>query len=379
MKKIYVFLLILLALIFAGIPVKARGNFDVPGNNSGSANLSPDGVGTNRIMIPLTLSQIFDTQLFPRKIQAAGDPGFNLPGVTAGDGREVTITTTINPGNDEWTVPCATFSFGPNGDYPALPADFFGPGSDPFEGTIEFKGKNSNGSQNPASDVIISRLESGVFGEPYPITDVLPLEEVSMSLISSSPVVIHYDNIDSFFDIWTELSLDAPHGGVANVTMENPYGGTFTQQLTFTPIFTFMEVGNPANKFVFNPSSMGYVGLSYNSTEPYPWTLSPIEGEFDPIGDAILVMQTSAGTSISLLPFLVRNDNFMLAMNEEGFPEMMNGSGYNNGTWYEYPNFDWWNVWFYDHPVATDRRKVITGNMMVMPRFPDLPSYIEIV
>ncbi len=69
MKKIYVFLLILLALIFAGIPVKARGNFDVPGNNSGSANLSPDGVGTNRIMIPLTLSQIFDTQLICRELQ----------------------------------------------------------------------------------------------------------------------------------------------------------------------------------------------------------------------------------------------------------------------------------------------------------------------
>ncbi len=379
MKKINVFMLILLALIFAGISVKARGNFDVPDKSSGSAALSPVGVDHKLIMTPLTLNQIFETQFSPWQVQITGDPMFDQPGVAAGDGRGVAITTTINPGSDLWAVPCATFSFGPNGDYPALPAGFFGPGSDPFDGIISFKGQNSDGSKIPASDMTINRLEGAVFSEPYPISNVLPLEEVSMSLISSSPIVIRSEGIDSFFDIWTELSLDAPHGGTANVTMENPHGGSFTQQLTFTPIFTFVEVGNPSHTIVFNPASMGYGGISYSSAGSYPWTLSPIEGEFDPIGYENLVLQSQSGTSISLLPYLVRNDHFMLAMNEQGIPEMMNGTGYNNGTWYEYPNYNWWNVWFYDHPVATDRRKVITGIMMVLPRIPDLPSYVEIV
>jgi len=287
--------------------------------------------------------------------------------------------TAINPGADLWTIPCGELRLGAEGDYPALAEGFFGPGSDPFDGLISLKGQNSNGSQTPASDITINRLESAVFSGTYPVSAALPLEEVSWAMKSSSPIVVHYNNIESFFDVFVELNVDKPHGGMANIIMENPHGGTFTQQVSFTPIITFTEVGNPTNKFIFNPGNMGYPALSYSSASPYPWTLSPIAGEFDPIGSDKFVLQSLAGTTISLLPFLARNDNFMLAMNEQGYPEMMGGSGFNNGTWYNYPNFDWWNVWFYDHPVATDRQKVITGDMMIMPRNVQMPSYVEIV
>ncbi len=47
--------------------------------------------------------------------------------------------------------------------------------------------------------------------------------------------------------------------------------------------------------------------------------------------------------------------------------------------WYDYPNFDWTNVWFYDHPIAPDRRKIFDGMMMLEPRNPGEISSVEIV
>ncbi|MBU0717228.1 MAG: hypothetical protein KJ749_03190, partial [Planctomycetes bacterium] len=35
------------------------------------------------------------------------------------------------------------------------------------------------------------------------------------------------------------------------------------------------------------------------------------------------------------------------------------GSGYGGGEWYYYPDTNWWNQWFYDHPVDPTRRKLI--------------------
>ncbi len=36
------------------------------------------------------------------------------------------------------------------------------------------------------------------------------------------------------------------------------------------------------------------------------------------------------------------------------------GSGYDNGSWFYYPNTDWYNQWFYDDPPDPDRWKEIT-------------------
>jgi hypothetical protein len=45
--------------------------------------------------------------------------------------------------------------------------------------------------------------------------------------------------------------------------------------------------------------------------------------------------------------------------------------------WYYYPQYDWWNIWFYDHPFRTDRYKTIQIEFDVFPFEPG-PGYFEI-
>ena len=42
------------------------------------------------------------------------------------------------------------------------------------------------------------------------------------------------------------------------------------------------------------------------------------------------------------------------------------GSGYDEGSWYYYPNTFWWNTWFYNGPLDETRQKVITGWVSVV-------------
>jgi hypothetical protein len=49
--------------------------------------------------------------------------------------------------------------------------------------------------------------------------------------------------------------------------------------------------------------------------------------------------------------------------------------------WYWYENSEWWNIWFYDHPLDFTRMKeIILEDAFVVknPNFPDLPAWIEI-
>ncbi len=300
--------------------------------------------------------------------------GFGLYGVST-----VVETDFIAGGYDHWTVPCGYLEFGENGDFPPIPADFFGPGSDPFDGIISLVGNNSNGSQFPQFDAMINRLGPVYFSEPYPSTGTIDIQIGQLNLKSEDPILINVGGVDSFFDVFMEIDFDSNRGGMCEITKVDIFGGAFLKDFYFWPIITFVEVGNPASVFIYKPNSMGLPPLAYASVDAYPWTHSPIEHEFDPMSEDLLVLQSAAGNLMYFMPFLVRYDNFFLAMNEEGIPETWEGTGYNNGEWYYYPNFEWWNVWFYDHPVDDTRRKVIDGFMMIEPRMPDLPSYVEIV
>ncbi|NCC73926.1 MAG: hypothetical protein EOM06_11065, partial [Sphingobacteriia bacterium] len=300
---------------------------------------------------------------------------FGLHGTTASVGGDL-----IFAGQDLWTVPCGTFRFGETGDYPPLPADFFGPGSEPFEGTISLIGENSNGSQNPVEDLIVQRLEEAEFLEPYPFDVNVPIEIIQLALKSETPAQVSYPGYaDSFFDVYFIINFEQPALGSDLITKEHDFGGTFTKEFGFYPFITFVDVDDPSNQFVFDPFTLGYSQLNYNSSDFYEWTLSPISGEFDPVGNDPLVLFSAAGSYLQIIPLLRRMDHAWLDMSENGQPLVWEGTGYANGEWFYYPNTEWWNVWFYDHPIAPERRKIINGIIMIEPRLPDLPSYVEIV
>ncbi|MBE0663280.1 MAG: T9SS type A sorting domain-containing protein [Bacteroidales bacterium] len=288
-------------------------------------------------------------------------------------------TDFFNPGSEPFIV-YDILKFGVDGDYPELPPDFFNPGSEPFIGEIKLKGANSNGLQEPSHDVLIERLSEVEFTYPYPSTATIPIEIVELQLVSTQPIQVTYGGswtVDSFFDVYYSLSSPVP--GTAEITKENLHGGSYTMEFSLHPLILFVNTVNPDHVVVFDPAFHGYPMLDFSSIAPHPWSHSPMPGTFDPSSEGFHVMQTLAGSNLYLNSLLARDDDFVMEMNELGEVVESEGSGYNNGEWYYYPNTDWWNVWFFDHPVDDTRYKVINGSINIQTRDMNLPAYAEIV
>nr|MBN2276831.1 dockerin type I repeat-containing protein [candidate division Zixibacteria bacterium] len=78
-------------------------------------------------------------------------------------------------------------------------------------------------------------------------------------------------------------------------------------------------------------------------------------------------------------------NDFMIAIDPLG--NFMGGGGagaYDDGTsingtgWYFYPQYEWYNIWFYDHPFDTSRYKTVRLEFDVFPMDPGQPGYFEI-
>lgn len=291
----------------------------------------------------------------------------------------------IAAGTDSYTVPYATLRFGTGGDFAAIPAGFFGPGSDPFEGVISFTGQHSMGSQVPMADVKISRTTNCTF-PTFPSSSLVPIQITQVNIVSNFAVMVKREGgggggyqVESFFDVYLELQVGPPAMGNADITLLNEYGGNFGMMNTFVPLITFTNRDDPAESYVYNPEIYGQPPLQFNSTTNYPWTLSPRPEQLDPYGDEDFMQYTPAGSYIALIPLLAReDDNFIMEANEQG-QVTGSGNGYENGIPFYYPFTNWWNVWFYDHPMKIDRKKYINGVMTLLPRIPTLPSTITIV
>jgi len=69
---------------------------------------------------------------------------------------------------------------------------------------------------------------------------------------------------------------------------------------------------------------------------------------------------------------------FQITIDPTGqFIQGYGGGAYGNG-WYYYPEEEWWNVWFYDHPLDTLRWKEIFLMYDIVPMDPGQESYIEV-
>ncbi len=69
---------------------------------------------------------------------------------------------------------------------------------------------------------------------------------------------------------------------------------------------------------------------------------------------------------------------FYVMLDEYG--TFMDGVGedhYGDG-WYYYPMYNWWNIWFFDHPLDFTRRKEIYVDGFISPVNPGPPAYVEI-
>lgn len=132
-----------------------------------------------------------------------------------------------------------------------IPADFFDPGSDPFDGSIGLDGDpfpySGNGPCLAPADTIVERLTDAPFlGCPEAVD--IPIQIVALSLVSTAPITVTYNGglNPELWDIRACLS-DLPQQ-IGNMTIQHdcPDGGTFFSNLPVLPKFIFTRQSDNA-------------------------------------------------------------------------------------------------------------------------------------
>jgi len=151
-----------------------------------------------------------------------------------------------------------------------LPADFFGPGSDPFDGIIALTG--SPLTPNPPyefgnADAIIERKESAALPDNES-TDMVEIELVALNLLSTIPITVSYDG-GAYFEEWdvhvclSEIALvDA---GSMVLMRDCCLGGEFNATLAFYPKFIFTAIQSP-QEMILDYGLAGYPPLVTTSS-----------------------------------------------------------------------------------------------------------------
>ncbi|UCH83172.1 MAG: T9SS type A sorting domain-containing protein [Candidatus Latescibacterota bacterium] len=159
------------------------------------------------------------------------------------------FATDVQPGVDLFETP-------PGDTYvqPPLPADFFGPGSDPFDGIIALRGQSldQEGSNLGRTSTIVERLAPANL-PVVPSSDTVPIEIVALNLVSIEPIIVTYNGglNPEEWDVQANLSSFGPQAqGDMTVNREYENGGTFEAYLHVTSRLTFTRRTDGAETFM---------------------------------------------------------------------------------------------------------------------------------
>ncbi|MHC4086626.1 MAG: DUF7901 domain-containing protein [Planctomycetota bacterium] len=176
-----------------------------------------------------------------------------------------------------------------------IPADFFGPGSDPFLGMVKLEGSNPDGP-----DTIIRRLADSNLPAP-PSTATVPIELVALSLKSCDPITVTENGGQnpSRWDVDVELSPTPAPVGEMIIIRTHDKSGTFTSEFYLQPKFTFTKVGTPTPDVrEWDTGLEGIPAVQLSNNDPYGWQDTspkpnpPCDGMgFYPVGPEPLIMR----------------------------------------------------------------------------------------
>jgi hypothetical protein len=228
-------------------------------------------------------------------IGAPTGPLAGRSGSTTGTIRMMTgCVATAGGGNDCYSVSCGgsqqDFSSNP------IPADFFGPGSDPFDGAIRL------GGGLVGTDTIVHRTRDAVL-PGVGSSDIVPIELVQLNLVSCEPITVRYGGQNP--EQWNVSVgfLHLPTQGQMIITKTYANGGTFTATLPVQSLLTFTKVSDPGmvkslTGPILNLSTTQAYSWQDTSSKPnppcngngfYPGTESSVKMS-SPSGEAILVL-----------------------------------------------------------------------------------------
>ena len=187
-----------------------------------------------------------------------------------------------------------------------IPADFFGPGSDPFTGTVYFTGSpvlnDSDEPLYPDSSVqmvvrrrfhgFIPTSNSGTSGSPEPpVSSLISTSLVSMSLASTAPITVTYGaGSPETWDVSAEASDTQWINGDIGITATRVHadGGTYEALTSASLLFTFTNTDTLA-EVTYDQGD--YLGDNPNGTD---WTqLATTNGQW--VEGAVLLAAIGGG------------------------------------------------------------------------------------
>jgi len=186
------------------------------------------------------------------------------------------------------------FEFGGAPYSPPIPADFFGPGSDPFDGRVYLQGDPINPPTLGDTSTLVQRDAAPVDpDDPVSAMGTVPIEIVALSLVSIDPIVVTYwGGLDpELWDVRVILSeTPVPPGSQLSATKTHANGGTFDTVLLVQPTFIFTQVDPPFEVRVIDTGDFGIPPLEMSATEvpfvhaadPLLDILAPSNGSFVP-------------------------------------------------------------------------------------------------
>ncbi|MFH1843279.1 MAG: FlgD immunoglobulin-like domain containing protein [bacterium] len=156
----------------------------------------------------------------------------------------------VSISGDEPDGTCVNFGTGfPSS--PPLPADFFGPGSDPFEGQICLQGEplgTTEWGDFDVSDTLIERC-----GDPFdpaeppgPDLREVHTEILALNLISTTPITVTYfgGQFPEEWEVRMALSENGTSEGTITATKTHDNGGTFDSVLLVQPRYTLTRISD---------------------------------------------------------------------------------------------------------------------------------------
>ena len=190
------------------------------------------------------------------------------------------LATSIAPGVDLFAAVAGDgFGNGSQWDFSSMPipADFFWPGSDPFNDLVPLEG-NPSGPGN--IDTRVQRLD-GI--NPFNFPDgpqTIDIEIVELSLTSVDPITVSI-NSGASTELWyveMDLSGIQPTGGM-DVDHSQTNGGTFDATVPVQPLFTFTRVSNPIDVRVLDTVAEGVGPFHLGTPTPEPWVHTMLPGD----------------------------------------------------------------------------------------------------
>lgn len=201
--------------------------------------------------------------------------------VTNNAGQSATVSLLpdcdVAAGIDLFTTPPGGTTF----DDLNLPAGFFGPGSDPFLGTVVLGGQPiaPSGPLGP-TDTIVKRNSNALLPTPGSSTTV-PIEIIALSLVSVNPITVTYNGgqTPEQWSVRVCLAQTAPQQVGTETIQTNPCvcpeGGTFTSTLPVLPKLTFTRTLPSAATQVLDFGVAGLPPIQFTTTNGHWLAFDP--------------------------------------------------------------------------------------------------------